>query len=307
MTHDDPTRRPRGDSGRPVATCATWLHPRHELAHALLGAIWRDTRDEVLTDSQRFNHFPASPLCAITWFFDGKSEVLQSSSSAAAAAPVRIPLERLVVSGVRTRPATSWNPGGVRALMVILYPDALRPLLSVGLRPLVDRTVPAREVLHPAWATRLESLFHAAPDVLATPGHCFAQVQQHLAGAWPDRDAAGASRHSRLEDWLLAMTTRAATGHLGRGVRQLQRRLADWTGLSRRELEGFAQAERLFLLTMGRQQGIDAVQLAAESGYADQSHMTRRVRRMAGLPPRQLLNHIQHDEAYWVYRVLGTR
>ena len=191
--------------------------------------------------------------------------------------------------------------------MVIFYPDALRPLLSVSLRHLVNRTLPAREVLAADWASRLETLFQATPDVLAAPGECFAQVQQQLAEAWPDCHAAGSVHHLRLDDWLFALTARAAASHPGRGVRQLQRRLSDWTGLSRRELEGFAQAERLFQLTMGQKHGVDAVQLATEAGYADQSHMTRRVRRVAGLPPRQLLNHIQHDEAYWVYRVLGTR
>ena len=306
MTQDDRAHLSRDGTGRSVATCATWLQPRQDLAHALAGAIWRDTRDVVLADAQRFNHFPASPLCAITWFLDGQSEVLPSSSIPAGAA-ARIPLERFVVSGMRTRPATTWNPGAVRALIVILYPDALRPLLSVSLRQLVNRSLPAREVLAADWASRLETLFQAAPDVLAAPGECFAQVQQQLAEAWPDGPAAGSIHQLRLDDWLSALTTRAAAGPLGRGVRQLQRRLADWTGSSRRELEGFAQAERLFLLAMSQKHSVDAVQLATESGYADQSHMTRRVRRVAGLPPRQLLNHIQHDEAYWVYRVLGTR
>jgi AraC-like DNA-binding protein len=260
----------------------------------------------MLADGQRFNHFPASPLCAITWFFDGKSEVLQAASSPGVA-PARIPLERFVVSGVRTRPTTSWNPGGVRALMVILYPDALRPLLAVSLRNLIDRTLPAREVLAPDWIQRLEVLFDAAPDVLTAPGRCFDHVQQRLAEAWPGPEAVAFGGGVRLEDWLLALTIRAAGSRLGRGVRQLQRRFTDWTGLSRRELEAFAQAERLFLLTMNQKQDIDAVRLAADAGYADQSHMIRRVRRVTGLPPRQLLDRIQHDEAYWVYRVLGTR
>lgn len=302
----DRMHAPIARNARPVPTCATWLHPRREIAGALLGAIWRDTRHEELADGERFNHFPASPLCALTWFLDGKSEVLQPPSSAGVA-PARVALDRFVVSGVRTLPATSWNPGGVRALMVILYPDALRPLLAVSLRDLVDRTVPAREVLSPEWARKLDGLFNAGPDVLAEPERCFDHVQQQLAPAWPGTSAVAFDGGVHLEDWLLTLTARAAASPLGRGVRQLQRRFTDWTGLSRRDLEAFAQAERLFLLTINQQPHIDAVRLAADSGYADQSHMIRRVRRVTGLTPRRLLDHIQHDAAYWVYRVLGTR
>jgi AraC-like DNA-binding protein len=43
--------------------------------------------------------------------------------------------------------------------------------------------------------------------------------------------------------------------------------------------------------------------LAAELGYADQAHMARELRQLAGLPPSRLEAHIDTDREYWPYRL----
>jgi AraC-like DNA-binding protein len=43
--------------------------------------------------------------------------------------------------------------------------------------------------------------------------------------------------------------------------------------------------------------------LAAELGYADQAHMARELRELAGLPPSRLEAHIASDRDYWPYRL----
>jgi AraC-like DNA-binding protein len=43
--------------------------------------------------------------------------------------------------------------------------------------------------------------------------------------------------------------------------------------------------------------------LAAEAGYADQSHLCRESRRVTGFSPAELLRLLQEDERFWVYRV----
>jgi AraC-like DNA-binding protein len=43
--------------------------------------------------------------------------------------------------------------------------------------------------------------------------------------------------------------------------------------------------------------------LAAELGYADQAHMARELRQLAGLPPSRLEAHIESDREYWPYRL----
>jgi len=43
--------------------------------------------------------------------------------------------------------------------------------------------------------------------------------------------------------------------------------------------------------------------LAAELGYADQAHMARELRELAGLPPSRLEESIASDRDYWAYRL----
>jgi AraC-like DNA-binding protein len=48
-------------------------------------------------------------------------------------------------------------------------------------------------------------------------------------------------------------------------------------------------------------------QLAADAGFADQSHMTRHVRRETGFTPEQLRELIETDETFWCYRLVAER
>ncbi|WP_432482829.1 helix-turn-helix domain-containing protein [Kineococcus esterisolvens] len=69
--------------------------------------------------------------------------------------------------------------------------------------------------------------------------------------------------------------------------RSLRRRVLAVTGLRRGQVEQVRRARRAYALL---QQGATLADAAAEAGYADQSHMTRELRRLAGLTPRQVLN-----------------
>ena len=42
--------------------------------------------------------------------------------------------------------------------------------------------------------------------------------------------------------------------------------------------------------------------IAAETGYADQSHLSREMHRIAGLHPNQLASVMAH-ESYWMYQI----
>jgi AraC-like DNA-binding protein len=280
---------------------ALWLAPEPRLSGGIVGAIWRDTRAASLADSRRFNHFPASPMCTVTWLFEGASVMLQPDIGSLQQAE-RLTLDGLIVSGAQAGPTSSWNPGRVCALMVAFYPEALRPLLSVPPRTLKDRSVPARQVLEPEWFGRFSRLLEMPAGELA-PQRCFDRVQALLSDPALMPEAFG--RRPRIEDWLAHLLDRAVHSSVGRGVRQLQRRMADWTGQNRRELEGFARAERLFLEVMSKGPAFDAATLAADAGFADQAHMIRRVKSVTGLPPHKLHKHILEDDGYWPYAVIG--
>ena len=71
----------------------------------------------------------------------------------------------------------------------------------------------------------------------------------------------------------------------GYSTRSLERRVARATGLSRGVTERIRRAERAVeLLSQGR----PASEVAGRTGYADQPHLTRSLRRFVGQTPAQI-------------------
>lgn len=69
--------------------------------------------------------------------------------------------------------------------------------------------------------------------------------------------------------------------------RTLRRRSLDSFGYGPKTLERVLRFQRLLTL-MGRQKPVQLADFAAESGYADQAHMSREVRELSGLTPREI-------------------
>ncbi len=81
----------------------------------------------------------------------------------------------------------------------------------------------------------------------------------------------------------------AATGaQPGIGDRQLRRRFADAVGYGPKTLQRILRFQR-FLALAEREAAPDLARLALDAGYADQAHLTRETRRLAGIPPAALL------------------
>jgi len=75
------------------------------------------------------------------------------------------------------------------------------------------------------------------------------------------------------------------------------------TGWSARALRGLARAEdALRLAGHAAQSRVNWASIAAEAGYADQSHLCRELRRYTGFSPQQLWRRVPNDEDLWVYR-----
>ena len=47
---------------------------------------------------------------------------------------------------------------------------------------------------------------------------------------------------------------------------------------------------------------LDWSRVAGDAGYADQPHLCREVRRLAGVAPGELLRRSSEDDDYWLYR-----
>jgi len=109
-----------------------------------------------------------------------------------------------------------------------------------------------------------------------------------------------------VKDWSRSLALRAAQTDLGRSTRQVARRVRSWTGASQRDLRGLGHIEQLYArLHDAMENGdVDWTGLAAESGFADQAHMIRQMRRYTGFTPEHLRESAGNNEAFWCYRLL---
>ncbi|MCW2248865.1 AraC-like DNA-binding protein [Azospirillum fermentarium] len=281
------------------APTARLLLPRPALSACVFAGVERDTRGTALTDAQRFNHYPASPMAVISWIFHGTLHMVEQGTAAPVLGP---PLPPLILSGPQNRPTASWSPGPVHALSVGFCPEALPRLAGIGVESVMDR--------HTALDTAVSGpLLDACRAVLENgDADPFTTLQDRLAPLWSGPEGE-ARRVPRLGDWVRALTVRAALSPAGRSVRQVQRRIRGWTGQSHRGLQRFTQVEDVGVRVWSHHgpSPPDLAGLADDAGFADQSHMGRAVRRVTGLPPGRLEALMRTDESFWFYRLMGEQ
>jgi len=182
------------------------------------------------------------------------------------------------VAGPDTGPVADSRPPGAVLVGVRFRPGAGGEALGVPLDELLDQRVDAGDLpgvprgrlpgsLSPAEALRRVALI-GAELVTERP---------------PDPLVLGAAR-------LLAhpgARADAVAARLGIGERQLRRRCQAAAGYGPRTL-GRVLRFRRFLSRVDAGAAADLAVLAAETGYADQAHLTRESTRLAGLPPAAL-------------------
>jgi AraC-like DNA-binding protein len=190
--------------------------------------------------------------------------------------------ERLVVAGPATGPVLSEIPAGAAAVGVRFRVGAAGGALGLPARELVDLTVSLEDLWGAAGAELAERLA-AAPHVDAA----LAQLTAAVARRLPERD--------RLDPLVRAAAVRAARpgvavetlgSAVGLGERQLRRRFADAIGYGPKTLQRVLRFQRFLAIA---QRDRDLASVALDAGYADQAHLTRECRRLAGLPPAALL------------------
>jgi AraC-like DNA-binding protein len=154
----------------------------------------------------------------------------------------------------------------------------------------------------------------AAGTGLGLPAEELADARVPVADVWRDgepvREAAGLRGLPGLVDALRErlraaqpdpLTRAAALGlaapgarvaglgaELGISERQLRRRFADAVGYGPKTLARILRFQR-FLLLAREEAGGDLAGLAFAAGYADQAHLTRECRRLAGRTPAELV------------------
>lgn len=283
----------------------TLWQPRASLSTCIRATLVRNTLGADLADAQRFNHFPAAPLCSLTWWFSGDSLSVAppGSGECDAALASKKPMPgRCVFSGPQTGPVSTWCPGPAHFLMVLIMPDALEALTGLRLDELTDQLLDASRVLPADWLPLLQAVQEAPDDSQALQ-----RLENFLDPRWQQCRSIQPGMMRRYSDWLAYLAQRAALSGPGRSLRQWERRVKRWSGLPMRELRVMERAEDAFLTTSAvatqTRRKVDWAQIAADAGYSDQSHMIRATRRVTGLSPQALSQGIQHDESFWAYRL----
>jgi AraC-like DNA-binding protein len=157
-------------------------------------------------------------------------------------------------------------PAGTVLSGVRLRPEALGPALRTPASALRNLTVPAEDVFGARRARRL-----------VDPGYLDAWVR----GIRPDHRLAAAVK------LLDGHPVEEVADRLSVSSRQLRRGLLAQVGLAPKALQ---QVLRLQRFIRAADAGALLAAAAADAGYADQSHLTREVKRFAGLTPAHLVS-----------------
>jgi AraC-like DNA-binding protein len=184
--------------------------------------------------------------------------------------------DELVVAGPDTGPHPVRREPGVASAGLRFAPGRLPALLGLPASAVRDQRVPLYEV-HPALARRalgrLEEGVSPVPVLhalaLALPGQP-AEVGVRAAAAHLAAGASAAATADRL-GWTARSLHRRCLAAFGYGPAVLRRVLR------------FRHAAALL------HDGIPIAQAAAVAGYADQPHLSREVRALAGVAPAQLV------------------
>lgn len=282
------------------ARSSLWL-PRVALSSCVRAVLSRDTREVSLSEEQRYNHFPATPACSIVWYFSGRGELVDPGYPAGADSP-RTAFGPLTFCGPLSRPVISWNPGPMHAMVLLLLPDALSQLTGIDPGRYIDRPVPAEAVFDAEWMRMCKAVEAACDDERRVQ-----LIDEFLHPIWQQARPDAALPSRVYADWSRSLALRAATSGWGRSMRQVERRIKQWTGQPLRELRGQGRSEQAFFdaLVAGKSGPVNWSDVASNVGYSDQSHLCRQTRRITGFAPEELRRRIFNDETFWAYRLWG--
>jgi AraC-like DNA-binding protein len=189
----------------------------------------------------------------------------------------------VLVAGPQSRHTSRPRAAPLLAVGARFHPGVAPALLRVPARELLDQHVPL-DAVRPALAAPLDARLGAARDPLAVLERELLRSLDGLGEPDPVVSAATA---------LLAAGPAGVADVADRlyvSERQLERRFAERVGYGPKTFQRIARFQR----AVGelRREGAALARAAASAGYADQAHLTRESRRLAGLSPRELVSWI---------------
>ncbi|MFJ6702104.1 MULTISPECIES: helix-turn-helix domain-containing protein [unclassified Streptomyces] len=182
---------------------------------------------------------------------------------------------RLLVAGPDTRAYLTAGAGGTW-VGLRFYPGAAPAVLGVPAHELLDRRVDLADLWPSATVRRLRARTAAAADPAAA-----------LERIALEREAPADPSLRRLVEALdEGRPVAAVADELGLGARQLLRRSRAAFGYGPKTLARVLRMQRALALARN---GVPLAETAVRAGYADQPHLSREVRELAGLPLTGLL------------------
>ncbi|MCC5857339.1 MAG: AraC family transcriptional regulator [Ectothiorhodospiraceae bacterium] len=242
--------------------------------------------------------FPSSASATLTLVLAGKAGFRDSGVG------IVRPLPPAFISGPQTGPGLLVTSGGFRCLIVVFAPGCWHGLIQGVPVSLLN----ARQDVGTLGCGWLRAL----PEQLtAAPRQSMWEILEAAMRRWLDGGAVrqGAACFSRadtgwIRDALLRTDPGSAAKAYGLSLRQVERRFIRQFGLSPKVYQRLARTALLITRLGLRPEGAGLAGLAMELGYADQSHLSRDLKRFTGVQPGRLRGLLEKDSEYWAYRVL---
>ncbi|MBO8198730.1 helix-turn-helix transcriptional regulator [Streptomyces smyrnaeus] len=192
---------------------------------------------------------------------------------------------RLVVAGPDTRAHLATERRGLPVYGLRLPPGTGPRVFGVPARELRDQRVPLADLWPRGQVRELHERVAGAGDPLAA----LESVAGHRLAA--ERHAAADPRAAALVDAVVAALRDGAgvaqvARRVGLSERQLHRRCQDSFGYGAKTLARVLRMQRALRLARA---GTGLADTASRAGYADQAHLAREVRALAGVPITELL------------------
>lgn len=186
----------------------------------------------------------------------------------------------LVVAGPDTRAQVFTRRPGAR-VTGLRFPPGTGPLVfGVPARRLRDRRVPLAQVWPERSVRTLEERIAHAPRTGAA-------LEAVAAGRLAEREPRAEREHAAVARLLAAGRSVAeVAGAAGLSERQLHRRCSDAFGYGPKTLARVLRMQEALRLA---RRGMPLAAVAASAGYADQAHLSREFRALAGVPVTRLV------------------
>lgn len=191
----------------------------------------------------------------------------------------------LWVCGPETAAWQTELPAPVEAVGVRFRPGQAAAALRIDVAQLRDRRVPVDDLLGSRFARRLTDRLATARDPAARLGILHGTARGWLTGAAEPDPVAGTVAGLLTADPATAVADLAA--ETGRSGRQLHRRCQAAFGYGPATLRRILRLQRF--LALARRTDAGLATLAVLAGYADQPHLSRDCRQIAGVSPAVLV------------------